>query len=119
MKQLELFPCLLDQKVIDYYHLILRKIKLLKKADLDWINLLDEYGEMRKQAEKDREEYSIPDSIDDIRDFKYRRYIMKLHKEKWKDDLIDGKCIFMDSDGEKEVVVISDNQIIERGVNDS
>ena len=87
MKQLELFPYLLDQKVIDYYHLILRKIKLLKKADLDWINLFNEYGEMRRQAEKDREEYSIPDSIDDIRDFKYRRYIMKLHKDKCIDEI--------------------------------
>ena len=34
---------------------------------------------------------------------------------KWKDDMIDGKYIFIDSDGEKEVVVIRDNQIVERG----
>ena len=89
MKQLELFPYLIDQKVLDYYRIVLREIKLLDKARLNSHKLLDEFGQMSRQAKKDREEYSIPDSIDDIRDFKFRRFTMKFHQDKHLDDIYD------------------------------
>ena len=71
MKQIELFPYLIDQEVIDYHRIVLRELNLLTKAKYDLIRVLNEYEKMRLKAIEDSKQHSVPE-------IKYRIFLKKI-----------------------------------------
>ena len=108
MKQIELFPPLKDQQLIDHYRLILDVLKNYKKLKFKLYRQLHQFENMKRGLIKDRNDNAILD-------FTCRRLLKQIEKNI--NEIKENKY-FMDADPDISLLY-KEKEIIEREICDA